>query len=337
MLKNKIICCALLLAALVTAGCGVTIKYSLSGASIPPDAKTFSVAYFPNNAPMVEPILSTTLTDALIDKFTRQTRLAQVDEGGDFAFEGEITGYSSTTASVASDDYAPVDHRQGAFYERARRGDVLQQILHGLCRLRLHEAAHGGGRRAGARNRGSAGERYFPGCGLQLVTAMATFREYIASLGAAGAVPEAELDELLGRYEWFALARLVRLRQRGGDPSEDGRLGFAVQDRAAGTAPEVDRERLTALCADDLIDDFLRAGDYRIVAEEGEADDEVKTVADFDDEDDLVTEELAEIYRQQGLNDEACAIYRKLSLRNPEKSVYFAELIDEIASEGKNR
>ena len=89
--------------------------------------------------------------------------------------------------------------------------------------------------------------------------------------------------------------------------------------------------------SDDLIDDFLRAGDYRIVAEEGEADDEVKTVADFDDEDDLVTEELAEIYRQQGLNDEACAIYRKLSLRNPEKSVYFAELIDEIASEGKNR
>ena len=76
MLKNKIICCALLLAALVTAGCGVTIKYSLSGASIPPDAKTFSVAYFPNNAPMVEPILSTTLTDALIDKFTRQTRLS---------------------------------------------------------------------------------------------------------------------------------------------------------------------------------------------------------------------------------------------------------------------
>ena len=150
---------------------------------------------------------------------------------------------------------------------------------------------------------------------------MATFREYIASLGAAGAVPEAELDELLGRYEWFALARLVRLRQRGGDPSEDGRLGFAVQDRAAGTAPEVDRERLTALCADDLIDDFLRAGDYRIVAEEGDAD----------------AEELAEIYRQQGLNDEACAIYRKLSLRNPEKSVYFAELIDEIASEGKNR
>ena len=167
---------------------------------------------------------------------------------------------------------------------------------------------------------------------------MATLKEYIASLGAAGTVPEAELDELLGRYEWFTVARCVRLRQRGGDPSEDGRLRFAAQDRAAGTAvPKVDAQRLTARGEDDLIDDFLRAGDYRIVAEEGEAGDEVKTVADFDDEDDLVTEELAEIYRQQGLIDEACAIYRKLSLRNPEKSVYFAELIDEIASEEKNR
>ena len=38
--------------------------YSLSGASIPAGAKTFSVAYFPNNAPMVAPILSSTLTDA---------------------------------------------------------------------------------------------------------------------------------------------------------------------------------------------------------------------------------------------------------------------------------
>ncbi|MCH5335069.1 MAG: LptE family protein [Alistipes sp.] len=93
-------------AAATIAGCGVQIKYSLSGASIPPDAKTFSVAYFPNNAPMVAPILSATLTDELVSKFSRQTRLQQVDEGGDFAFQGEITGYSSTTSSVSSDDNA---------------------------------------------------------------------------------------------------------------------------------------------------------------------------------------------------------------------------------------
>ena len=89
-----------LCAALLT-GCGVAIKYSLSGASIPPDARTFSVAYFPNIATRVAPILSSTLTDALVDMFTRRTRLMQVEEGGDFAFEGEITGYTSTTASVS--------------------------------------------------------------------------------------------------------------------------------------------------------------------------------------------------------------------------------------------
>ena len=98
---------ALIVCALLQSGC-IFMKggYSLSGASIPEAAKTFSVAYFPNNAPMVSPTLSTMLTEALKDKFSRQTKLQLVEEGGDFAFEGEITGYASTTASVSSDDYA---------------------------------------------------------------------------------------------------------------------------------------------------------------------------------------------------------------------------------------
>lgn len=83
--------------------------YSFSGASILEAAKTFSVAYFPNNAPMVSPTLSTMLTESLKDKFSRQTKLQMVEEGGDFAFEGEITGYSSTTASVSSDNYAQLN------------------------------------------------------------------------------------------------------------------------------------------------------------------------------------------------------------------------------------
>ena len=89
-----------------TSSCGYKVTYNLSGGSIPPEAKTFSVAYFPNNAPMVAPTLSNVLTEGLRDKFSRQTRLQQVEEGGDFAFEGEITNYSSTTASVSSGDYA---------------------------------------------------------------------------------------------------------------------------------------------------------------------------------------------------------------------------------------
>ena len=95
-----------LLAAVVCNSCGYKVTYNLSGGSIPPEAKTFSVAYFPNNAPMVAPTLSNVLTEALRDKFSRQTRLEQVEEGGDFAFEGEITNYTSNTSSVSSGDYA---------------------------------------------------------------------------------------------------------------------------------------------------------------------------------------------------------------------------------------
>ena len=87
-------------------GCGYKVTYNLSGGSIPPEAKTFSVAYFPNNAPMVAPILSSTLTDELTQRFASRTRLVQVPEGGDFAFEGEIVGYTSVTSSVSSGEYA---------------------------------------------------------------------------------------------------------------------------------------------------------------------------------------------------------------------------------------
>jgi hypothetical protein len=104
---NKITLFAAALFAMATfTSCGYKVTYNLSGGSIPPEAQTFSVAYFPNNAPMVAPTLSNVLTEALRDKFSRQTRLTQVEEGGDFAFEGEITNYTSNTSSVSSGDYA---------------------------------------------------------------------------------------------------------------------------------------------------------------------------------------------------------------------------------------
>ena len=45
---------------------------------------------------------------------------------------------------------------------------------------------------------------------------------------------------------------------------------------------------------------------------------------------DLCTETLAQIYAEQGYMDEAKQIYSKLSLRYPEKSVYFAALIEKL-------
>jgi hypothetical protein len=93
----------------------------------------------------------------------------------------------------------------------------------------------------------------------------------------------------------------------------------------------IDAARLTHLTTDDIIDRFLKRSDYRIVAEEGAAEDLAKV--EIEEDDDMISEDLAEIYKNQGLYSEAIAIYRKLSLLNSEKSIYFAGLIDEI--EGK--
>ena len=86
----------------------------------------------------------------------------------------------------------------------------------------------------------------------------------------------------------------------------------------------------------EIIDRFLRKGDYRIVAEEGDTEEEICTEATLDDEDEFVSEELAEIYLSQGLKMEAIEIYRKLSLLNTEKFAYFAEKIDTIQKNNKN-
>ena len=94
----------------------------------------------------------------------------------------------------------------------------------------------------------------------------------------------------------------------------------------------IDVERLTFLSSEDIIDRFLRTEPRRIVAEEGEVEQEITTSADIDDEEDMVSEELAEVYLAQGLKDMAKETYRKLSLLNPEKSIYFAEIISKIDS-----
>ena len=94
--------------------------------------------------------------------------------------------------------------------------------------------------------------------------------------------------------------------------------------------PAVDASALGRLSSDEIIDRFLGEENLRIVAQEGEPEEEVLTQARLEEEDEVVSEELAEIYLAQGLRDRAVAIYRKLSLLNPEKSVYFAELIGKI-------
>ncbi len=83
--------------AFVCHGCGI---YTFSGASIPAEAKTVSVDYFPNHAQLVNPMLSNDFTNALRDAMTNQTTLDMVESGGDIAFEGEITDYRTMPVAI---------------------------------------------------------------------------------------------------------------------------------------------------------------------------------------------------------------------------------------------
>jgi len=90
--------------AVATTACRVS--YTFSGASISPLAHTASIGFIPNNAPMVAPILSSTLRGALQDRFLRQTRLNLVSQGGDLNIEGEITNYVTAPAAISGDEFA---------------------------------------------------------------------------------------------------------------------------------------------------------------------------------------------------------------------------------------
>jgi hypothetical protein len=89
-------------------GCGI---YSFNGASIDYNkVKTISVHYFPNRAEIIVPTLAQQLTDALMDKFRSQTKLRLVNGSADVVFEGEITGYFTTSGAIQSNN-KPAENR----------------------------------------------------------------------------------------------------------------------------------------------------------------------------------------------------------------------------------
>lgn len=85
---------------------GCSVKYSMSGADIPIEAKTVSVNYFQNYAANIHPTLSQDLTEALREKFQSQTSLRLVNGVGDLHFEGEIKGYDIKAQDIQGDETA---------------------------------------------------------------------------------------------------------------------------------------------------------------------------------------------------------------------------------------
>ncbi len=141
----------------------------------------------------------------------------------------------------------------------------------------------------------------------------------------------------LSRYEWFTTARRARAVLTGKpDPMLTLPLMFwptwrpavkvehlekpadeVTQTVIPSEVQSTDEESTESKTGDNLIDRFLEHGDYRIAVPEGEqAEVDVLVEVDIEIDPELVTVELAEIYRTQGLHEKADAIFRLLAERN---------------------
>lgn len=85
------------------------INYTFSGASYSADTQTFNVAFFQNQAPIVNPSLSNVFTEALKEKINAKTKLKLVQQNGDIQYEGIITNYQVSTQSISGNETAALN------------------------------------------------------------------------------------------------------------------------------------------------------------------------------------------------------------------------------------
>lgn len=119
----------------------------------------------------------------------------------------------------------------------------------------------------------------------------------------------------------------------------DGRCSFSewldYVNNAPSTAeaPTTPAERSTQ-----LIDQFLSSDHKSAAPVQPMTDEEIRQRVDMStrERDDILTETLADIYIKQKQYAKAIGIFRKLTLKYPEKSVYFASRISEVEHNIKN-
>jgi hypothetical protein len=95
--------------AMVTStGCGY---YSFSGAALPEHVNTIAIPVFDDQARSSLPNLADELTELLIERFVRQTRLSLVsdDSGADTVLSGAIDRYTNRPASVGGQERATLN------------------------------------------------------------------------------------------------------------------------------------------------------------------------------------------------------------------------------------
>ncbi|MDD7885515.1 LptE family protein [Flavivirga sp. 57AJ16] len=117
----------ILLIASTLYGCGF---YSFTGASIPPDVKTFQVNHFENTSLLIEPGLERDFKLALEDLIQNQTNLGLVPSNGDLVYEGEITNYRISPTTATSQNTAAQNRLtigvKVRFFNRKKEEDDLE-------------------------------------------------------------------------------------------------------------------------------------------------------------------------------------------------------------------
>jgi len=167
-----------------------------------------------------------------------------------------------------------------------------------------------------------------------------------------------DLKHLIGKYPWFPLGWMLYLKNlkqidSPEYPSELKKVAVRVTDRkllysfldfeSQKRSPKTELEdtlhdfnESENSNGNPLIDKFLQSNTGTI---RRNADDDVTSgnenridiaVKSDTENDELITETLAAIYLQQKNYEKALAAYKKLSLKYPEKSIYFATQIEEI-------
>lgn len=91
-----------------------------------------------------------------------------------------------------------------------------------------------------------------------------------------------------------------------------------------------------SLSKNEIIDKFIAENPQISRPKQEFYDPFVVAQASVVDKENIISETLATIYLNQGYVEKAISVYQKLSLKNPEKSVYFAELIEKAKNKFNN-